>query len=72
MEKEASRKAGEKVKLEDEVKELKNLVEELKVYIVKKETHLDHFQKKNDEFTSSLSKAKDEAIREFKMSSEFT
>ena len=36
LEKVASRKVGEKVKLEDEVKELKNLVEELKVDIVKK------------------------------------
>ena len=36
LEKVASRKVGEKVKLEDEVKELKNLIEELKVDIVKK------------------------------------
>lgn len=43
MEKEASHKAGEKVKLEDEVKELKNLIEELKADIIEKETSLDHF-----------------------------
>lgn len=72
MEKEASHKAGEKVKLDDGVKELKNFVEELKADIIKKETSLNHFQKKNDEFTSSLSKAKNKAIREFMTCSEFT
>ena len=54
MEKEAIRKAGERMKLEDKVKGLKNLVEELKADIVEKETRLDHLQKKNDEFSSSL------------------
>ena len=42
MEKESNRKARERVKLEDEVKELKNLVEELKADAIKKDTHLDH------------------------------
>ena len=42
LEKEASCKVGERVKLEDEVKELKNLVEQSKVDIVEKEAHLDH------------------------------
>ena len=42
LEKEVSSKVGERVKLEDKVKELKNLIEELKVDIVKKETRLDH------------------------------
>ena len=42
LEKEVSSKVGERVKWEDMVKELKNLIEELKVDIVKKETHLDH------------------------------
>ena len=41
LEKEASRKVGKRVKLEDEVKKLKNLVKELKVDIVKKEARLD-------------------------------
>ena len=58
--------------MKDEVKDLKNLLKELKVDIVKKETYLDHLQKKNDELNSSWSKAKDEAIKEFKMSNEFT
>ena len=42
MEKESNRKAREKVKLEDEVKKLKNLVEELKADAIEKDTHLDH------------------------------
>ena len=42
LEKEVSSKDGERVKLEDKVKELKNLIEELKVDIVEKETRLDH------------------------------
>ena len=32
----------------DEVKELKNLVKELKADAVEKDTHLDHLQKRND------------------------
>ncbi|XP_030939137.1 uncharacterized protein LOC115963993 isoform X2 [Quercus lobata] len=39
---ESSRKVGERRKLGDEVKELKNLAEELKVDIVEKDTCLDH------------------------------
>ena len=42
MEMEANRKAGERVKLKDEVKDLKNFIEELKADFFKKETHLDH------------------------------
>ena len=41
LEKEVSSKVGERVKLENEVKKLKNLVKELKVDIVKKEARLD-------------------------------
>ena len=36
-------------KVMDEVKELKNLVKELKADAVEKDTHLDHLQKRNDE-----------------------
>ena len=42
LEKEMSNKVGERVKWEDMVKELKNLIEELKVDIVEKDTRLDH------------------------------
>ena len=53
MEKESSRKTGEKMKLEAEVVELKNLVEELRVDIVEKDTRLDHLQKQNEDLRSS-------------------
>ena len=42
MEKEASHKARERVKLKDKVKDLKNFIEELKADIVEKGTRLDH------------------------------
>lgn len=47
-------------KLSTKVKELKELVEELKIDIVKKETRLDHLQRTNDDF----SKTKEEIIAE--------
>ena len=46
LEKEVSSKVGERVKLEDKVKELKNLIEELK----------EEFTSFLSKFTSSLSK----------------
>lgn len=79
MDKEESQKAKERIKPEDkvkhlsfEVKELKNLNKELRTDIVDKESYLDHLQKKSDKLASSLSKAKDETINEFKASSEFS
>ena len=45
MEKESSCRMKERMKLEAEVKELKNLAEELKTDIVEKDTRLDHLQK---------------------------
>ena len=59
-------------KVEDEMKELKNLVEELKADAVEKDTRLDHLQKRSDELCILLGEAKGEAIKEFKASSEFT
>ena len=38
----------------DEVKELKNLVKELKADVVEKDISLDHLQKKNDELRNLL------------------
>ena len=72
IEKECSHRARERVKLEDEIKELKNLIEELKVEAIKKDIRLDHLQKRSDELCSSLGMAKEEAIREFRTSSMFT
>ena len=60
------------MKLEDEVRELKNLAEGLKVDVLEKDTRLNHLQKQNDELSSLLSKSRDEVIKEFKTSSEFT
>ena len=72
MEKESSHQVGERAKLEDKVKDLKNLVEELKVDAVKKDNYLDHLQKRSDQLCSSLGEAKAVAIREFKAFSKFT
>ena len=45
MEKESSHRMGERMKLEVELKELKNLAVELRTDIVEKDIHLDHLQK---------------------------
>ena len=58
-------------KATSEVKELKNLVEELKAHIVEKDTCLDHLQKKNDELNTFLENAKKDTIEEFRTSSKF-
>ncbi|XP_075662996.1 uncharacterized protein LOC142632492 [Castanea sativa] len=49
----------------DAAKDLLNLVEELKADVVEKDSRLDHFQKKTDELSNSLVRAKDEAVEEF-------
>lgn len=72
MEKELSHNTRERMKLEDEVKELKNLVKELRTNIVETDTSLDHFQKQNDELRPTLSRSRDKVIRKFKTSKEFT
>jgi len=68
----SSRKTGERMKLEAEVVELKNLAEELRADIVEKDTRLDHLQKQNEELRSSFERAKDEVIKEFKLSKAYT
>ena len=55
-------------KATDEAKEMKNLVEELKADIVKKDSHLDHLQKKNDKLSTHLKKAKEDIVMVFKAS----
>ena len=72
MEKESSRRVEVKAKLEDKVKELKNLVKELKADVVEKDTRLDHLQKRSDELCTILGETREVAIREFKASSKFT
>ena len=63
---------GDRMKIEAEVEELKNLTEELRTDIVEKDTRLDHLQKQNEELKLTLSQAKDEVIKEFKSSKAFT
>ena len=48
------------------------MIAELRVDIVEKDTRLDHIQKKNDELSTFLSKAKEDAVAEFKASKAFT
>ena len=59
-------------KAKDEAKELQNLVEELKADAIKKDTHFDHLQKRNDELSTLLNKAKEDAVVEFRASKQFT
>ena len=53
-------------------KELLNLIEELKTDVVEKDTRLDHLQKKNNKLSTLLSKAKEDAVTEFKASKQYT
>ena len=59
-------------KATDESKELQNLVEEFKANIIEKDIRLDHSQKKNDELSTLLKKAKKDAVAEFRSSKQFT
>ena len=58
-------------KAKDEAKQLQYLIEELKVDIVEKDTSLDYLQKRNDELSTFLNKAKEDAVVEFKASKQF-
>ena len=58
-------------KAKDEAKELQNLVEELRDDVVKKVTCLDHLQKRNDELSTLLTKAKEDTVVEFKVAKKF-
>ena len=59
-------------KAKDEAKELQNLIEELKADIVEKDTRLDYLQKRNDELSTLLNKAKEDAVVEFRAFKQFT
>ena len=59
-------------KAKEKVTEHQKLIEELRADIVEKDTRLDHMQKKNNELSTLLSKAKDDAVAGFKVSKEFT
>ena len=49
-------------KAKEEIKELQNQIEELKADAIEKDTHLDHFQKRNDELSALLKKSKDDVV----------
>ena len=53
-------------KAKDEAKDLQNLVEELKTDAIEKDTHLDHLQKRNDDLSTLLNKAKEDDVVEFR------
>ena len=59
-------------KANKKAEELQNLIEELKTDVLEKDTRLDHLQKKNNELSTLLSKAKDDAVTEFKASKQYT
>jgi len=59
-------------KAKEEATEQQNLIGELRANIVEKDTRLDQLQKKNDELSTLLSKAKENAIAEFKASKQYT
>ena len=59
-------------KAKGEAKDMQNLIEELRADAVEKDTCLDHLQKKNDELSNLLSKAKEDAVVEFKASKQYT
>ena len=58
-------------KAKEEATEQQNLIGELRANIVEKDTCLDQLQKKNDELSTLLSQAKEDAIAEFKASKEY-
>ena len=59
-------------KAREEAKELRNLNEELKTDVLEKNTRLDHLQKRNNELSALLEKAKGDAVAEFQASKQFT
>ena len=65
---EAKKWAEVAAKAKDDAKGLKTLVEELKANAAEKDLCLEELQKKNDEQSILLSKAKGDAVAEFKVS----
>ena len=64
--------AGLAAKAKDEVTENRKLIEELRIDALEKDTCIDHLQKINDELNTRLSKAKEDAVAEFKSSKSYT
>ena len=56
----------------EKAKELRNLNEELRTNVLEKDTRLDHLQKRNNELSALLEKAKGDTVAEFQASKQFT
>ena len=63
---------GLAAKAKDEVIENRKLIEELRTDALEKDTRIDHLQKMNDKLNTRLSKAKEDAVAEFKLSKAYT
>ena len=63
---------GLAAKAKDEVIENRKLIEELRTDALEKDTRIDHLQKMNDKLNTCLSKAKEGAVAEFKLSKAYT
>ena len=72
MKEESKKWAGVAAQAKEKTTELQKLIEELKTDAAEKGTRLDHLQKKNDELSVLLSKAKEDAVNEFKASKQYT
>ena len=63
---------GFATKAKEEITEQRKLIEELRTDALEKDTRIDHLQKMNDELSTRLSKAKVDAVAEFKSSKAYT
>ena len=72
MKEESKKWAGVAAQAKEKTTKLQKLIEELKIDAVEKGTRLDHLQKSNNELSVLLSKAKEDAMIEFKASKQYT
>ena len=72
MKEESKKWAGVAAQAEEKTTELQKLIEELKTDAAEKGTRLDHLQKRNDELSVLLSKAKEDVVVKFKASKQYT
>ena len=63
---------GFATKAKEEITEQRKLIEELRTDALEKDTRIDHLQKMNNELSTHLSKAKVDAVAEFKSSKAYT
>ena len=69
---ESKKWAGVAAQATEKTVELQKLTEELKTDAAEKGARLDHLQKKNDELSVLLSKAKEDVVTKFKASKQYT